>query len=717
MNDPSSKMYCESKESISAAIGVGEIVKPKFTCASCVHKKSVANRTHSGVKIPGESGKCTRQGGFCPERKAGMDKKADSTAAYAALLKSMPCNRLTENTTELVDSVSAATPAEEIINIRLDRIVLPSPAINIRCGDECSNTFGAHADVNQEALSGLVDSIRAHGVQVPIIVRPATLLGGGEWYELVAGSRRLRAKGILAGETGDSDATIPAIVRNLTNEQAREISIIENLQRENLTDMEEARAFAALLKAKGPEAAGELSLRLGVSPQYIRRRAKAAELPEDVLSAWSDGVMSWGHVELFLGIDPDLVAAALKWILERHASKWDSPVSVSELREWIDGRGYPHGKAKFDLAQCVTCPDNSAIQRTLFGIGDSDAVCRNLGCFMAKQRDWINSNWEDVRKQWRIYTGIDREHWVFVNSMGEIACQPERTSSFVYALTERCHGCIDLYAPICIDATPRSCYLCLGDKDACEKASKKDDRGKAVSIPENGSKFRVAWHGEHFRQAFLQERLPWVMRTLDSKEKALHLTLIAYLQSAASSELYGWFFKAYGSTDGCRDKRRDKLRDVIAVVKGLSDKTTLEALYQASMRSIMRDKFNPPQRLAIAEYIGVDLAAEWRLTEEYLAKKTTAEIRAIGEKFQLWDRPEVLARCPSRNYQTAKKGQLIDALLKSDTDLAGVVPDEILNGPDVTQDFIYVSPQGEDRGSGERPDEGDPEIDPDIGEK
>lgn len=116
----------------------------------------------------------------------------------------------------------------------------------------------------------LVASIRSKGVLQPIVIRPK-----GKDFELVAGERRWRAASAVAKENGGlAGTTIPAMVRELTDDEAFDVMTIENLQREDLSEREEAEGFKAYLDRKGEDALPDLSSRTGIDPRYIRRRGR-----------------------------------------------------------------------------------------------------------------------------------------------------------------------------------------------------------------------------------------------------------------------------------------------------------------------------------------------------------------------------------------------------------------------------------------------------------
>jgi ParB family chromosome partitioning protein len=143
------------------------------------------------------------------------------------------------------------------------------------------------------ATSGLADSIRAQGVVQPVIVRPRD---AGGW-ELIAGERRWRA----AREAGL--ATVPAVVRHADDRDSLLLALVENVAREDLSPVEEARAYAVLLD-EFALSLGELSERVGLSKPMVSNRLRLLELPDDLLAMVERGELSEGHARAVLAV-PD----------------------------------------------------------------------------------------------------------------------------------------------------------------------------------------------------------------------------------------------------------------------------------------------------------------------------------------------------------------------------------------------------------------------------
>ncbi len=145
-----------------------------------------------------------------------------------------------------------------------------------------------------EATSGLAASIRHQGVLQPVIVRPR----GEGGYELIAGERRWRA----AREAGVP--TIPAVVRDVGDRDTLLLGLVENVARENLSPVEEARAYASLID-EFELSLGDVADRVGRSKPSVSNRVRLLELPEDVLWMLARGDLTEGHARAVLALPDD----------------------------------------------------------------------------------------------------------------------------------------------------------------------------------------------------------------------------------------------------------------------------------------------------------------------------------------------------------------------------------------------------------------------------
>lgn len=158
--------------------------------------------------------------------------------------------------------------------------------------------------ISPESLTDLVNSIREQGILEPIVV--AKTPAG---YQIVAGERRWRAAKILGL------ATLPVVIRETTPQGMLEMSIVENVQREDLNPIERAQAYKRLIDEFGLSVT-EVAKRVGKSLPYISNSIRLLTLPDAIKDALAAGVITEGHVRPLISIsDPKLMLAAFKRIL------------------------------------------------------------------------------------------------------------------------------------------------------------------------------------------------------------------------------------------------------------------------------------------------------------------------------------------------------------------------------------------------------------------
>ncbi|MBQ8572894.1 MAG: ParB/RepB/Spo0J family partition protein [Ruminococcus sp.] len=159
------------------------------------------------------------------------------------------------------------------------------------------NRSQPRTEFDPEALAELTESIRVHGVLQPILVRP--FIAGG--YQIVAGERRYRAS-LQAGLS-----EIPVIIRELDDKETMEIALIENLQRKDLTPVEEALGYDSLMK-NHDFTQEQVAESVGKSRSAVANSLRLLSLPKPVLDLMSDGKLSAGHARALVSIEDEETA-------------------------------------------------------------------------------------------------------------------------------------------------------------------------------------------------------------------------------------------------------------------------------------------------------------------------------------------------------------------------------------------------------------------------
>ncbi|AGA59785.1 ParB-like partition protein [Thermobacillus composti KWC4] len=183
------------------------------------------------------------------------------------------------------------------------------------------NPYQPRKTFDEEAIRELAESIRQHGVIQPIIVRSVV-----KGYEIIAGERRFRASQLCG------NATIPAVVRDFSDQQVMEIALIENLQREDLNAIELALAYQSIMD-KFQLTQEELSLKVGKSRSHIANFLRLLTLPAEVKEHVSRGTLSMGHARALAGLKDD------KKLRELARQTIENEWSVRELEDAIQQLG------------------------------------------------------------------------------------------------------------------------------------------------------------------------------------------------------------------------------------------------------------------------------------------------------------------------------------------------------------------------------------------
>lgn len=184
------------------------------------------------------------------------------------------------------------------------------------------NPYQTRQKIREDSLAELAESIRATGVVQPVVLRP----GSHGRYQLVAGERRWLA----SKRAGKS--TIPAVVRQISHEQALEITIIENLQREDLNPMEQARAFERLSREFGLTQE-QIAQRTGKDRASVANFVRLLKLPQSAQEELESGNLSFGHGKVLLALAgfPENLDRAIREVMARHLSVRQTEELVAKL--------------------------------------------------------------------------------------------------------------------------------------------------------------------------------------------------------------------------------------------------------------------------------------------------------------------------------------------------------------------------------------------------
>lgn len=291
--------------------------------------------------------------------------------------------------------ITAKTKDLEVIDIHLTRISI--------------SKSNPRKSLDTNAIGYLAESMEEHGLLQPITVRPVD-----DNYEIVAGERRYRAAKQL------NWITIPAIVREVTNDEMLEVQVLENLQREDINPIDEAAAFQTLIKKEDIE---WLAARIHKSTRYVQDRLKLNNLSRLGKILLSKGHLPLSHAVLISKLTPEYQVKALDLCFpyidftDDTEYQWEEEdlickVTVNELKESVnDFFAYFH-MAKFDPADkflnkeagaCTECPHRTTNNLLLFADITHEDRCTLASCFNAKNEQQVINNIEQAK---RLHKGI-----------------------------------------------------------------------------------------------------------------------------------------------------------------------------------------------------------------------------------------------------------------------------------------------------------------------
>ena len=260
---------------------------------------------------------------------------------------------------------------------------------NLPLSSLTESTTNPRRTFEEMALKELATSIRTQGVLSPLLVRPLT----GNGFEIVAGARRYRAARMA------EVATVPVRIVNLTDAEAMEAALVENLIRSDVHPMEEATGFARLLALDEPKYSIEqLAARTGKNPAYVAARLKLVDLVPNAVEAFYRDEIGVGHALLLAKLQPDqqeqALAACFKEVYNGGAKPARVLLPVRNLQFWIETNVLlilklaPFDKRDAQLVpvagSCVDCPLRTGHNKLLFSdLGKADA-CTSPNCYQAK---------------------------------------------------------------------------------------------------------------------------------------------------------------------------------------------------------------------------------------------------------------------------------------------------------------------------------------------
>lgn len=236
------------------------------------------------------------------------------------------------------------------------------------------SAFNPRKTINETELKELATSIKEKGVIQPVVVR----LLSENTYEIVCGERRLRAS-VLADQK-----TIPSIIRELSDDEAMDMAITENLQRKDVNPLEEATAFKMLIE-KG-QTITDLAARFGKSEMYIRGRLKLNDLNAELANLHNKGEITISHCLELCKYPNEIQEEFISRYNDSHGYYSWNGKTLKELKSNLKQYTIEIEDVEFDKTACINCRNNTAVS-CLFPELEK-VCCNNKACFIQKANEY-----------------------------------------------------------------------------------------------------------------------------------------------------------------------------------------------------------------------------------------------------------------------------------------------------------------------------------------
>ncbi len=423
---------------------------------------------------------------------------------------------------------------------------------------------------HEDKLRELAENIKVHGVLQPVMVRP--LAAGREGaYELVAGARRFRASKLAGKET------IPATVRALTDAECREIQLIENLQRADIHELDEALGYRAL-RDLNPElyTVETIAAKIGKTSRYVVGRLKLVDLIPTVQTAFYEGKLTVAHALEIARLQPRDQERALAECFPGHRSvkailkdRKAEAANVRELRAWIEREIHLDLKnAPFDAADakllptagpCTACPKRTGNNPLLFPEIRNRSLCTDPSCYKAKVQALVELRVKPLVEQ--------GQKPVQVSEVPYWQAHPKAANTLYegqYRRAEREGECADTQIAVVVDGRKAGTVLHICTSEKCKthgRASRYE-----VSPQEREQRRKIALAARIQKEARLRilqavrQELPGTLSRPDFEMVALdYFRRLGHDNHHRLFQVYGWEEKKIKTSWGGFSVEHEKL--------------------------------------------------------------------------------------------------------------------------------------------------------------
>lgn len=522
-------------------------------------------------------------------------------------------------------------------------------------------------------MAELEESVMGKGVIQPILVRPIE----GGMYQIVAGERRWRAAKTTRGE----EYQIPALCKQLNDDEVEELSLIENVNRANMSPAEEAIAASKILGRCGGDR-DEATKRLCWTRQKLDKRLALMNCSGKVLDALTFQKIQLGHAELLAAAPKDKQDKVLERLLAA-----PSLVPVGQLKAQLEQIALSLATACFDKTECAGCQHNSSMQAAMFSetIG-KDGHCTNAECFNAKTLAKLEVTKKEMEEEFPSVRIVNPgENFTIIKLVAEGAtgvgveqAKACRACANFGAAISNVPGKIgNVYRDQCFDAecnakkvaerikaekvaeqaskaatTTGSSEKAASSKGAGEKTEKSASAKTAPATQVQDSTRLVEYRIKTWRFVLKKELLA------DPRENLSMLIGIMMTRggsNVSSTKLSSAFEKLSG-----KRPPTSHVGEAAALVSNASDDTRQQMLNGIVLS--ITDSIEKNHLPEMLQFLQVDLKKHWKLNEEFLDLLTKSEIEVVAEEFGL-------KAAMGDKYSKAaggKKADLIKALLNVD---------------------------------------------------
>ena len=304
---------------------------------------------------------------------------------------------------------------------------LESTVLQVHVEDIIPNRFQPRLSFDEEGLKELADSIKEHGIIQPLVLRKL-----GDKYEIIAGERRYKAAQ-MAGLT-----TVPAVIANIDDKKSAEVALVENVQRRDLTAIEEARSYKTLLD-KGYLTQDQLAKRMGLSQPAVANKLRLLNLDDEVQQALLDEKISERHARTLLSL-PDK-AAQREWLHRIINERLTVRQLDLEIKKYKESQGMDMNDTVSEEVPLVEQPSLESIKENAIDLnefnrfGDTPAATAQNSVPNNTQNSFtpVQNNFEPVQNNFEpVQNNFDNNSFTTATKIPEFnIATPNSASTFV----------------------------------------------------------------------------------------------------------------------------------------------------------------------------------------------------------------------------------------------------------------------------------------------